>query len=672
MGKTIGSSADDREQILPLSGLMERSQGSKGRLSETWIFVALIIFSPVIEGGTTHLPVVIIRLLLLVGLAVWFYRSSCSGSMRIHRIRLLAPISAFVLLAGLGILHSSYVAVSIQGLVGLVMYGVCVFLVLHLVCTYASLRILIIVILSMGLLEGLLGIVQFMSLGEERARGTFFNPNFFATYEAVTLLLSLSLLLWMKWPEHGWKEKCFLGAALTISLPAFVMAESRGAFIALLVALLFLGFCRSWKLAFLLPVVVLLGVFTFPNPIKQRVMTVSERDPYAYTRFEVWKNSLDRIVDHPFGAGLGTYKYLSFKYRFPIEDEIMRYGKRAESAHNEYLQMAVEVGVGGLALFLVGVGIWGWEVKTAFQGELSSWGKGALIGLAGGAIAILVHATVDSVFHEPALVLLLILCGSCVLVLKRLNGPSVLTWIVPFPYHPVRSALIVLFALASALLIIQPAAAWFAYERGNVASRNGRSEIAWEWYRRANLIDPGTTAYRDALARMNVAQFSASGNPQWIIEAVEQMIICQELNPLDGRIPSRLGMLYLLLAERAVSGEQQNDLVMRAVRFYERAIEVDPFSPFNYLELGKIMWRQGHIDEAQAVLAKAIAYEPNFLPARVLLAKLAEQVGKADIAKSEYAAIEHVQKLYKNRVVSYMEHQYLDVDSGFSDRLTKE
>ena len=131
-------------------------------------------------------------------------------------------------------------------------------------------------------------------------------------------------------------------------------------------------------------------------------------------------------------------------------------------------------------------------------------------------------------------------------------------------------------------------------------SQSGQTDRGWEWYRRATLIDPGTTAYRDAVARMNVAQFYASGDPQWLIQAVEEMTICQELNPLDGRVPSRLGMLYLLLAERATSNEQRDDLVIHAAESYEGAIKVDPFSPFNYLELGKIRWRQGQSEEAQA------------------------------------------------------------------------
>jgi tetratricopeptide (TPR) repeat protein len=525
------------------------------------------------------------------------------------------------------------------------------------------------VLVGMGFCEGILGIVQYVWLGEARAKGTFFNPNFFATYEVVTLALTFGLLSYQKLNDLNWANKAFLWCTSAIAFLAFVMAQSRGAVLAFFIMALFLGIYRFGKMALVFLLVLVLAGLVLPNPIKQRVLDVSEHDPYAYTRFEIWENSLHRVADRPWGIGLGMYKYLSFQYRFPIENSIVQYGKRAESAHNEYLQIAVELGVGGLALFLLGIGVWGWGAKDVIEGSLSSWGKGAVVGLSGGALAILVHAAVDSVFHEPALVLILILCGSLVLVMKRLDSPDpVPVWNIPFPYHPARVALVVLLATASAFLIIQPAAAWFAYEQGNISSQSGQTDRAWEWYRRAILIDPGTTAYHDASARMNVAQFYASGDPQWLIQAVGEMTICQELNPLDGRVPSRLGMLYLLLAERATSNEQRDDLVAHAAGSYEGAIKADPFSPFNYLELGKIRWRQGQSEEAQALLTKAIAYEPNFLPARVLLAKIAAQIGKSDIAQSQYAAIESVQERYKGRAVSSLEYRYVDVNLNTHDQ----
>ncbi|MEQ1844146.1 MAG: O-antigen ligase family protein [Nitrospira sp.] len=669
MHKEINLPTFNAGALQPSGALNRRSRVSQDGLSEIGLLVGLMIFAPLIEGGTTHLPVLIIRLLLVAGLALWIFRSFRSGTMTICRHSVLPLVAMFVGVSGLGVLHSSYVGVSIQGVVGLFMYGVFLFLLLHQLCPRSLLRALVLVIVSMGLLEGLLGIIQYVWIGDARARGTFFNPNFFAIYEAVTVVLTLSLLSWMTWGEHKWRERCLLGAAFGISLPAFIMAQSRGALIAFVVALLFLGLCRSWKLALLLPLVVILAVIALPNPIKQRALAVSDQDPYAYTRFEIWKSSLDRIVDHPVGTGVGTYKYLSFTYRFPVEGAIVRYGKRAESAHNEYLQMAVELGVGGLALFLVGIGVWGWDVKRVLQSGLSSWERGAAVGLSGGAVALLGHATMDSVFHEPALVLLLILCGGLVLSMKQLANPASVP-IVRFSFscHRTRGIMAVVFLVLLVALIVRSPAAWFVFEQGNSAAEKGEHESAREWYQRATDIDPGISAYWDAVASTEVDLFRVSDDPGWLVKAVGNIKMCMELSPLDARFPSRLGAIYLMLADRAGLGEQAENLVREASGGFEQAIELDAFSPFNYAELGKVRWRQGRREEARVLFSQALTYEPNFLPARVLLANLAIKSGWMDLAKTQYAIIRETRNRYDGLALNSLERQYVNVDADLLEK----
>ena len=228
MPKEVNLSTFDTGVLQPFCALKEQDHASQRGLSEVGILFALMVFSPLIEGGTTHLPVLIIRLLLVAGLALWVFRSFQSGTITLYRIPMMPLAAMFVGISGLGIFRSSYVGASIQGVIGLLMYALLMFLLLHQLYTRSSSRIIVLGIVVMGSLEGLLGIVQYGWMGEARAKGTFFNPNFFAMYEAVTVVLALSLLSSMKWADHGWQEKCLLGAALSVSMPAFVMAQSRG------------------------------------------------------------------------------------------------------------------------------------------------------------------------------------------------------------------------------------------------------------------------------------------------------------------------------------------------------------------------------------------------------------------------------------------------------------
>src|SRR5256885_5822690 len=108
-------------------------------------------------------------------------------------------------------------------------------------------------------------------------------------------------------------------------------------------------------------------------------LLLEKKKPYAFTRLDIWKNSVERIADQPWGVGLGIYKYTSFRYRFPIEASIARFAKRAECAHNDYLQMAVELGVVGLVMFLVGLGFLGWEIRETLRLGLEPWERGMVI-----------------------------------------------------------------------------------------------------------------------------------------------------------------------------------------------------------------------------------------------------------------------------------------------------
>jgi len=624
----------------------------------------LTVFAPLIEGGTTHLPVLIIRFILLGAVIVWLLRSMRAGWIAVQQTRVFSAMAVFIGWAAVSVVRSSYLAPSLQWLISLCSYAVCLFVVVHLVQSIREVRRLVTILLGMGVFEAALGLYQFLWVGQARPTGTFFNANFFAGYETAVFAVAFGLLCYRR-PTEGLRwETPWLWLTAGAVAGAFLVAQSRGALLAFVAAVACVGLYRFGK-PFL--AVIMLGLIvgaSVQNPLQQRILTVGAQDPYAYTRLAIWQNSLERISDHPWGVGLGLYKYMSFQYRFPADSAIARYGKRAESAHNEYLQMAVELGVLGLMLFLAGIALVGWEIWETLHLPLEPWERGLVIGLSGGILGILVHGGVDAVFHEPALVLLAILFAGMILVVKRLRQPEGASfWTVPFPYHPARAVSIGAVAVLCALLIVQPAAAWYAFDKGAGESAVGREDRALDWFQRATLIDPGTTAYRDALALTEVRLFHQSGDPQWLLRALDELTMCLELNPVDGRFALRLGALHVLLADRVGPGPQQEDLRRQAAAYFEQAMRLDPYSPFNYHELGKIRRAQGHKEEALALFRRAISYEPNFLPARAQVAELSQQIGQREVAATEYEQIVKVKERYRGWNLTALERQFLEVDT---------
>jgi tetratricopeptide (TPR) repeat protein len=217
------------------------------------------------------------------------------------------------------------------------------------------------------------------------------------------------------------------------------------------------------------------------------------------------------------------------------------------------------------------------------------------------------HAAVDSVWHEPTLVLLIVLFVGMILVLKRLRAGEPPTIMIPFPYHPARVVLVGVLAILSALLVIRPAAAWYAFAEGQRELAAGRPDQARDRYAWAARIDPGTSAYHDATALAEVSLYRQSGERRRLQGAISEEQIGLELNPLDGRLANRLGELCVLLAEHTDTDVRQKQaLLEQAAAYYEQAIQLDPYSPFNYVELGRLRLAQGRLGEAQAWFRQAI------------------------------------------------------------------
>jgi len=628
----------------------------------TLLLGGLIIFSPLMEGGTTHFPVLIMRLTLVVAVVAWTISQMRLNTIILARNCLNPILLVFLGLVGFSIWLAPYKNPSVQWLMSIVMYVALFGVVLQGVRSSQQIWQISMVIVSMGVVEAGLGIAQYLWLAEFRSKGTFFNPNFFATYEVVTLSVLLGLLSGVQNGELNRWQWAFLWSAVGIMCAAFVMAQSRGALLALVVAMIFIGCARFGGRALIVVILSLLAGAVIPNPLQQRVQDVSVQDPYAYSRMDIWKSSFDRVVDRPLGAGLGMYKYTSFQFRFPIESNIVRYGKRAESAHNEYLQMAVELGVGGLALFVIGALYWAREVKATLGANLESWERGLVTGLSGGVVAILAHGTVDSIFHEPALVILLIVCGGSVLALQIAKKPGEALLSVPFPYHPIRVALTLAFGGILAVLATQPAAGWYAHARGQDEAMAGRPGLALKWFQLASRIDPGVTGYHDDVARISVQHFKESGDPKWLILAVEEEDLAIKLNPMDGRFPYRLGTIYSALAELNQEGPQRDNLRSEAARAYQQAIRTDPYTPMSYLALANIRLSEGQREEAKSWLLRAVSTEPNFLPARAALAELSLKSGDLPAAQLELETIASIKRKYERRILSDLERQFLDVD----------
>ncbi|MBC7220214.1 tetratricopeptide repeat protein [Candidatus Bipolaricaulota bacterium] len=156
--------------------------------------------------------------------------------------------------------------------------------------------------------------------------------------------------------------------------------------------------------ALLLAAVVLLLPVTTPLA---GVRQLWERQSGAVRAWDLWVG-YEMWRDRPlFGVGLGGYKihFVPYKPSFLASPRGAYYAfpfPRADQAHNEYVQVAAELGTVGALVVLVGVGTLGYLGLRRVSSQRDPVKRLELLLLGGGLVAVLVHAVPTFPFHLPA------------------------------------------------------------------------------------------------------------------------------------------------------------------------------------------------------------------------------------------------------------------------------
>jgi O-antigen ligase len=196
------------------------------------------------------------------------------------------------------------------------------------------------------------------------AGGSDQNP----TTAAQMLLVSTALLLGLFAALP--KARMAAGAAIVLCLGALGLMAARSAVLGLLPALaLFLWVLRrerSFPLILLGVVALGIGALALSPALLDRVVALGDwgRDPTLFRRTTYLAVGLDLLLQSPiWGIGPGNFPYyfVGDEYRFlPGRTPVMR------ELHNTYLDVAVELGLIGLALFAALVGVALGQVRKAF------------------------------------------------------------------------------------------------------------------------------------------------------------------------------------------------------------------------------------------------------------------------------------------------------------------
>lgn len=479
-----------------------------------------------------------------------------------------------------------------------------------------------------SLVEAIIIIVQsFMHLPP---RGTMPNENVAASYILIGLMAAISYLFFSSGAS---RRKKALGIVSVLLLSAaLALSRSRGVLIALLVACGALSKLKFKKWGVISVFLTVLGILAFfPVPVFDAVFKINI--PYSYRRLYIWQSAWEIMKDHPwFGWGLGNFGLAFPRYNLPSLDTVLRFGKVTRFAHNEFLQVATEMGLPAMILYGA---IIGYIIKTGWplsRQKNITWTHAAAYA---SFIGIIVHSLVDFNLHLPGITFMAIMLGTILLLDTSLVQDR--TYIFP---GTARKA-VTLF-LSSVLVINILFIVGHIYlsraEKGEAEKAPAAAIV--KAYRKAQFFNPLNSYYHEKLARFYAGQYQQENNLLAGELAISEYTQASRLNPEEASFYEELFYLYYALGSPLPNMEQNYVQVM--------ARNPHLFKPT--LVLAVFHMQRRNFWRAIQLLSDVTKEEPNYLTAYYYLAKAYESLGALGSAREQYEIIvrksdQHLEKI---------------------------
>jgi O-antigen ligase len=269
-------------------------------------------------------------------------------------------------------------------------------------------------VIALAWLEALLGLVQFFLMrmaggAAASVSGTYSSYDHFAGLLEMAFPLAVMGALHSRDPlgriPAAVRTAAMLAAAacllmgIILSLSRMGVLATLAAFAGVLAALAFsLPHRRRWVwlIPAAVPLLILVSLSTRELLLRFADLTATP-DISKDARVEAWSDTLHVIAAYPWtGCGLGAYERGMYRFKNAVPTRTLDY------AHNDYLQMAAELGIPGI-LLLAALAVWVLSRTlrvVIFMRGSPNWALAC--GLLGALLAIAVHSLADFNLYVPA------------------------------------------------------------------------------------------------------------------------------------------------------------------------------------------------------------------------------------------------------------------------------
>ncbi|MEW6379742.1 MAG: O-antigen ligase family protein [bacterium] len=201
--------------------------------------------------------------------------------------------------------------------------------------------------------------IQLRAQTERISVGTMYDPNDLA----MVLVISFPFLLYF-FLEGGSVQKAVLAGAGAIVLSAFLLTQSRGGFLGLVAIIL--AFMvgnpskdkrsgQKWARGVIILLLTLTLAGLASSQYWKRIQTIFSREDRGSMREVIWGRGLKMFAEHPW-LGVGVDCFSTAYGRALDRGKFGRlgnvYDRSWKVAHNSFLQVGTETGIGGFLVFL--------------------------------------------------------------------------------------------------------------------------------------------------------------------------------------------------------------------------------------------------------------------------------------------------------------------------------
>ena len=236
---------------------------------------------------------------------------------------------------------------------------------------------------------------------EARVIGTFDNPNVFGEFLIIVLPIAIALFATRK----GFVKYMSLCSAIAMGA-ALIFTYSRGAWLgfALAIVVFLVLYDEIWAKIGVVGLAVSPFLVQFvPTSILNRVTSIGNvADTSTSYRVSIWQGTLRMLGDFwPSGIGSGSAAFLSVYPAYALSG-----ASYAQHAHNLYFQIASELGIVGIAVFLCVV-LYFFKMTLNTYRNINMWEIRSLaIAVAAGIGGYLIQSLTDYTWYNYRITLL--------------------------------------------------------------------------------------------------------------------------------------------------------------------------------------------------------------------------------------------------------------------------